>query len=299
MKTTFDKILEDYAVYLQSVIDSENSCKSYLSYVKSLDKNNNGLTLMWLKSAIQSEDPILCLSKCFDEYFIANIDVQPNNQWKTGLLRLGEFVCGYVKAKANMDSIKMFDSIACQLVAQSAIFCSVEVFRKVKEGELGSKENRENRGNEYGAWFHYTVRRAKHDEKRREKVNGVLLDDNTYANTAIKSAVLESLEKYDHIYGHSKQIFKDFEVCHIWPNTTYDERYHTSVANMVLLPRAIASLTDHCEEVQNMLKYESWKRFGFKPAEFDPPQRPKYYHKEDWKYTIRENHNKKSNDSSR
>lgn len=68
---------------------------------------------------------------------------------------------------------------------------------------------------------------------------------------------------------------------------------------MVLLPRAIASLTDHCEEVQNMLKYESWKRFGFKPAEFDPPQRPKYYHKEDWKYTIRENHNKKSNDSSR
>lgn len=220
MKTTFDKILEDYAVYLQSVIDSENSCKSYLSYVKSLDKNNNGLTLMWLKSAIQSEDPILCLSKCFDEYFIANIDVQPNNQWKTGLLRLGEFVCGYVKAKANMDSIKMFDSIACQLVAQSAIFCSVEVFRKVKEGELGSKENRENRGNEYGAWFHYTVRRAKHDEKRREKVNGILLDDNTYANTAIKSAVLESLEKYDHIYGHSKQIFKDFEVCHIWPNTT-------------------------------------------------------------------------------
>ena len=152
----------------------------------------------------------------------------------------------------------------------------------MKAGELGSKENL-GVGNEFGAWYHYTFQRARHDEKRGEYKDAVIrFDDNTYANTAIKTAVLKGLSRYG-IHGGSKQLFKGFEVCHIWPETCYDARYHTSVGNIVLLPREIAGLTDHCQAVEDLLKYEVWKRFGFKPAEAAVPSKPKNYNKITWR----------------
>jgi hypothetical protein len=87
------------------------------------------------------------------------------------------------------------------------------------------------------------------------------------------------LEKYG-IHNADIKIFKGFEACHIWENTCYDERYHTSVANLVLIPREIAGLTDHCDAVKELLKYESFKRFGFKPdSENNTPNKPKNYDK--------------------
>lgn len=65
----------------------------------------------------------------------------------------------------------------------------------------------------------------------------------------------------------SKTENRGYVVSYILPETCYDARYHTSVANVVLLPREIAGLTDHCQTVEDLLKYEAWKRFGFKPAE--------------------------------
>ncbi|HWQ55093.1 MAG TPA: hypothetical protein VN442_15505 [Bryobacteraceae bacterium] len=44
--------------------------------------------------------------------------------------------------------------------------------------------------------------------------------------------------------------FQNCAVCHIWPNSCYDERYHTCVANLVLLPSALASLTDFDPQVR-------------------------------------------------
>ena len=275
-------LLSDYAEYLNSVIDNENSRKSYISYVRTLNKVNGGRSMEWLKEAVTAEQPIKYLSNCFDTYFESITDIQPQNQWKTGLCRLGEFVCGFTDSSTNLHSIKNFDSLACELVAQSAIFCSKEVFDKVKAGELGSKENL-GVGNEFGAWYHYTFQRARHDEKRGEYKDAVIrFDDNTYANTAIKTAVLKGLSRYG-IHGGSKQLFKGFEVCHIWPETCYDARYHTSVGNIVLLPREIAGLTDHCQAVEDLLKFEAWKRFGFKPAEAAVPSKPKNYNKITWR----------------
>ncbi len=95
--------------------------------------------------------------------------------------------------------------------------------------------------------------------------NDIRIDDNTYANRAIKEAISKNIK------------FEDFEVCHIWPGTTYDERYHTLLQNLVMIPRALAGLTDHLDDVINMLKYRAWELYGWYPEGRDVPQKPNYY----------------------
>ena len=282
MKEEWAAILCDFEEYVgRCVTDNAGSQKSYVSYVKSLDKVNEGLTYQWLKDSFANENPIQCLSETFDEYFQKNPNKIQQSQWKTGLNRLGDFVCGFTHSTTNLHSIKNFETIACNLVAQSAIFCSKEVFEMVKDGKLGSRENL-GVGNEYGSWYNCKYQRVTPQQKRRETINGVILDDNTFANTAIKMAILKGLEKFG-IHGNNKQIFRGFEACHIWPKTCYDARYHTSVGNIILLPREIAGLTDHCQAVEDLLKYEAWKRFGFKPDEAETPTRPNNYIKIVWR----------------
>jgi len=102
----------------------------------------------------------------------------------------------------------------------------------------------------------------------------VRLDDNTYANVALKRAI-----------GNATT-FVGFETCHIWPLSCYDVRYHTLVPNLVLLPRAIAGLTDHDEHVQECLQYRAFELFGWYPGResedpakkpANPPARPDKY----------------------
>lgn len=282
MNGEWDAILADFEAYVcRCVTENPGSQKSYVSYVKSLDKANEGQTCQWLTDAVATDAPTKYLSDTFDEFFKKNPEKTAQNQWKTGLKRLGDFICGFTHSSTNLHSIKNFESIACELVAQSAIFCPTEIFEMVKNGELGSRENI-GIGNIYGSWYNCKYQRAKHFQKRGEKCGDITFDDNTYANNAIKLALLKGLERYG-IHGSSRQIFKGFETCHIWPDTCYDARYHTSVANVVLLPREIAGLTDHCQAVEDLLKYEAWKRFRFKPDEEDVPQRPKNYSKIVWR----------------
>ena len=269
-------VAEFYDYVCRSVTNNPGSQKSYVSYIKTLDKVNGGETYEWLLNSLNTSFPKQNLSECFDKYFDNHPAIKPQSQWKTGLLCLGDFIFGFTNSNVNLHSIRNFDTIACKLVAQSAIFCTKEVFEMVKTGKAGARENL-GVGNEYGAWYHYTFQRARHNEKRGEYKDGIIrFDDNTHANTAIKTAVLKGLSRFG-LHGNSKKIFNGFEACHIWPNTCYDARYHTSVGNLVLLPREIAGLTDHCEAVEGLLKYEAWKRFGFKPAEEEVPMRPKVY----------------------
>jgi hypothetical protein len=110
------------------------------------------------------------------------------------------------------------------------------------------------------------VRRARGKvEKRGQFVEGVRLDDNTYANVAIKRAAG---------LGKSAQ---GFEACHIWPDTCHDVRYHTAVANIVLLPRALAGLSDHAIEVQEALQYRAFELYGWYPEGMQPPVKPDFY----------------------
>ena len=112
------------------------------------------------------------------------------------------------------------------------------------------------------------VRRARlgQGERRGQIVDGgVRLDDNSYANLAIKRAT-----------GLGKSA-KGFEACHIWPLTCYKERYHTAVANLVLLPRALAGLTDHDIEIQKALQYRAFELYGWHPEERPQPVKPTFY----------------------
>lgn len=107
--------------------------------------------------------------------------------------------------------------------------------------------------------------RVAQGETRGQVVNGVRLDDNTYANVTIKRAL-----------GLGKSAI-GFEACHIWPLSCYDERYHTAVANLVLLPRALAGLSDHDSEIQRALQYRALELYDWWPSEMPTPIKPNYY----------------------
>jgi hypothetical protein len=86
------------------------------------------------------------------------------------------------------------------------------------------------------------------------------------ANLAIKVAVFGSRNRCTRMH-----------VCHVWPETCYDVRYHTSLANLVLLPAALAGLSDHHEGVAQCLRYRSYELFGWHPADIAVPEMPVGY----------------------
>jgi hypothetical protein len=139
------------------------------------------------------------------------------------------------------------------LIAETGLWADPQVHARLVE-ETGS-----------AAWFPNMRRgRIHHGEKRGQTRDGIRFDDNSYANTAIKQAI-----------GYRG--IKGFATCHIWPNTCYDERYHTAIANLVLLPRAIAGLSDHDEMVQAALQYRAYELYGWHPVEVPTPQKPAIY----------------------
>lgn len=123
---------------------------------------------------------------------------------------------------------------------------------------------------------------AVYPDKRRGKpadkgkvIDGIKIDDNTYANKAIKNTISKDID------------FLNYQVCHIWPGTTYDERYHTHLANLVLIPRVIAGLSDFCPAIIDVLKYRAWELYGWYPEEESKPVRPEYY-PEHWNDFIKD-----------
>jgi len=68
-----------------------------------------------------------------------------------------------------------------------------------------------------------------------------------------------------------------FETCHVWPRTCYDERYHTAIANLLLLPRALAGLTDHNREVQAAIQFRAFSLYGWHPDNQPQPIQPLNY----------------------
>ena len=114
---------------------------------------------------------------------------------------------------------------------------------------------------------HPNIRRKYSYESRGVLKDGTRLDDNSYPNAQMKA----SLKKR----GISPI---GYETCHIWDGTCYDPRYHTCFANLVLLPRALASLSDHNAEVKALLRWHAYERFDhFFPAEQAVPSKPKIY----------------------
>ncbi len=141
------------------------------------------------------------------------------------------------------------------LVADTGLWVSPDYYRRLL-ADTGT-----------GALFP-RVRRARvgQGEARGQLVGDIRLDDNSYANVAIKRAL-----------GLPRGAAVGFEACHIWPLTCYDERYHTLVANIVLIPRALAGLSDHEAEIQRALQYRAFELYEWWPDEQPRPEKPDFY----------------------
>ena len=105
---------------------------------------------------------------------------------------------------------------------------------------------------------------------------------NPIKKRAIKNAIIESFKRNYVCILTDFSYLRDYEACHIW-DMPGDRRYYASIANLILLPRALAKLTDHNETVKKLLRYEVFKRFGFKPEGQSEPERPNNYYKYVWR----------------
>lgn len=159
-----------------------------------------------------------------------------------------------IVANTELDkALKNTETDLGPLIATTSLWAAPEVHEYLIE-ESGN-----------GAW-RTNVRRACTGEKRRTYIDGVLLDDNTFANNYIKTAIGLPIKK-----------FKGFQVCHIWPRSCYNSIYHTTIANLVLLPRALAGLTDHNDRIKSILQYRSFELYGWYPKEQIKPSKPPKY----------------------
>jgi hypothetical protein len=140
------------------------------------------------------------------------------------------------------------------LIAQTSIWANPEVIRELR------KDNE----NPNALWVK-NCRRLKTTETRREfGTDGCFLDNNTLANKAIKMATGEITEQ------------GTFTACHIYEDSCYNKNFHTSICNLVLIPKEIYSLTDNDSKVIAALKYRSFELYGFfvseqpaKPIDYD------------------------------
>lgn len=215
------------------------------------------------------------------------IDFKKHGRWKCGNIataanRLHEFAStDYLRNKMeppasamqssttpdkSFDALQMLED-ACSkhnmrldmLVAETALWAHPNVHRRQVEKHKSA-----------AVYSHIRRVNVSKGEKRGQVIDGVKLDDNTYANVAIKNAL-----------GINRKMLLKFECCHIWPKTCYDTRYHTAVANLVLLPRALAGLTDHNLAIQRAIQYRAFELYGWHPEEQSPPARPANY-PENW-----------------
>jgi hypothetical protein len=121
--------------------------------------------------------------------------------------------------------------------------------------------------NPLGLWYPGLRRcRKGADEKKGQVVGGVRLDDNTYASFALKNALPLGPRNY-----------LNYSVCHIWRDSCYDEQCYTSIANLVLIPSPLMSLTDFHPGLEDALKYRSWELYHWCPPDDAMPLRPNRY----------------------
>lgn len=166
-------------------------------------------------------------------------------------------------SKSSFDAVSLLEEASekhridlCLLVAETSLWAHPEVARRLT-AETG-----------HPCYFPNTRRCRENQGERRGQVlgGGVRLDDNTYANHALKQAL-----------GLGRSGARGFEVCHIWPASCYDELCHTAIPNLVLLPRSLAGLSDHNSRIREVLQFRSFELYRWVPRGIAAPQRPNKY----------------------
>ena len=288
--------LEDY--YLNN-----GGLKKYVGYVNSINglilskSNNNESVLDWLEEAFKTNSSIETLTNKIEKLYLEEQlpwKESTKEDYKFGFEKFAQTICGLFNAKIWLNNSN-YDNLFCELIAKNAIFADKEVVEAVKKGELGTDNNKNLSNNApysnpYASWDfmeHYRDNgRAKKSKEERtvseneesflnefknivsEKAYNFLkskvADDNSCANRYIKQAVLASITRKFGKNTFKTDYFKGYEACHIWDNPG-DRRYYASIANLILVPRGLAQLTDHNDAVKALLRNKVKVEFGLEP----------------------------------
>jgi hypothetical protein len=274
--------------------NEESTLGSFKNRIKAIQEaaiNNGEDIIRWLKDAMKAkkngDDPYDYAMNKFD-LFSSGMTGWRNNtkvNYRSAYKKFVLFVLGQYDADLYLRlGSKITELEFCKLVAKYALFCKVDVANLVKEGKLGSKENL-NKGNPYFSWFYCMYQRKSGNSQKVGSVvkkitfdgNDVKYDCNNMAIQAIRKAVSVGLTCP---LGNNYTLFDGYMACHIWDNSCHDNHFHTSVFNLVLLPKAIGGLSDYSNSVKELLQYEAAWRFCVYPRNYNSTnftKAPKYY----------------------
>lgn len=280
-KSIIDKIVQVMEKH-KRVSDSDFEKAIYESIYKITDENSNEKLLCTIDEIYdRANDPVDYVMKIIKKRLNKSctpkkLKTKSIENYCSGFRKYAQVLIGFYHAKTAVEIDVDNDLIFCELIVKNVLFASKEVFKAVKEGTLGTDENI-GKGNKFASWDYMKSARKTHTKKGDKVKTDIVIDgsdefvadDNSNANKYIKMAILESYRrKYPNnpifLNATIDSLKNGYEACHIW-DLPGDRRYYTSIGNLVLVPRALAQLTDHNEAVKNLLRYEAKKRFGFQP----------------------------------
>lgn len=256
---------------VQYCSEEKSTIMSYVNYIKAYDKLNGNHTCSDIMDLIQNgrtdvdengvgrQMSVLDKARSLFDDVVRDKGLQGNTigNYKTAYMDFCRVVVGRYNADVWFDNPQT-DSIY-RLIAENAVFASPEVVDCLTKGTLlfdGKKKEMDR----YACWDRRFIRdnsKRKGTETKDEKNRTCMADDNTQANHAIKYAVRESCPD---VKIGSISCFKNYEACHIVSKVN-NVTYFTSIPNLVLLHRALAGLTDHIKDIQNLLDYHAWNLY--------------------------------------
>lgn len=101
----------------------------------------------------------------------------------------------------------------------------------------------------------------------------VMFDDNTTPRWAIL---------WSHGIAHTNHP-KGWTFAHVWPSSK-DPSSYTHVANLVIMPKYFASLSDKEGPLEPYLQYHAWKTYSWKPESAAVPVESYEYSRVTWHY---------------
>ncbi len=81
--------------------------------------------------------------------------------------------------------------------------------------------------------------------------------------------------------GSSHKHFSHFQVCHIYDSGVWSPQHFTNLANLTAVPESIASFTDRQSPINGLLRFHSYRMYGYKGPDDQKPSTP-FYYPEQW-----------------